>query len=162
MLVRLHLYTVFIDVIVSCKQYQVRHAAFQLALATQSMAEDEEYALVGQDLADVDSTGKSGDEAMQIACTNPACGVRHVPLHLNSIQNAETSPDQSTKLHQCSDCGELACAACVARPGPSGNFSIPSKEAVILCKRYSRTLISLRIKSMCDFSNKLPRKYCKY
>jgi hypothetical protein len=60
--------------------FQVRHAAFQLALATQSMAEDEEYAVVGQDLADVDSTG------------------------------------------------------------PSGNFSIPSKEAVILCKRCEPTL----------------------
>ena len=72
-------------------------------------------------------------------CTNPACGVRYVPVHMSSIRNAETLPDQIRKLHQCSECGQPACVACVARPGPEGNFGIPTKEAAILCKRYSHT-----------------------
>lgn len=95
--------------------------------------------MVGQELVDSDNVGNSDDEVVQLACTNPACGVRYVPPHMSSIQNAETAPDQNKKLHQCSDCGEPACAACVARPGPRGNFGIPTKEATILCKRYSCT-----------------------
>ena len=117
----------------------MRHTAFQLALASQALAEDQEYAVVGQELADSGNTDNPDDEAVHLACTNPACGVRYVPVHMSSIRNAETLPDQIRKLHQCSECGQPACVACVARPGPEGNFGIPTKEAAILCKRYSHT-----------------------
>ena len=119
---------------------QVRHAAFQLALASQAVAEDEEHAAIGQELIDCGISGVSDDEVVQLACTNPTCGVRYIPLNMGSIQKAATSPDRNTKLHQCSDCGQPACVACVSHPGPRGKFRIPTKEAAILCKRYRRIL----------------------
>lgn len=95
--------------------------------------------MVGQELVSAGIKGGSDDEVVQLACTNSACGVRYIPLNMDSIQNAPTSPDRNAKLHQCSDCGQPACIACVARPGPKGNFGIPMKEAAILCKRYGRS-----------------------
>lgn len=127
-----------IDVFLKTELQQVRHAAFQLALASQAVAEDEEYAAIGQELVDSGIGGASDDEVVQLACTNPTCGVRYIPLNMGSIQKAATSPDRNAKLYQCSDCGLPACVACVARPGRGGKFRIPTKEAAILCKRYGR------------------------
>jgi len=116
---------------------QVRHAALQLALASQAVVEDEEFAAVGQEVAGSGNSGSADDEVVQLACTNPACGVRYVPLQIGNIRNAATSPDLNTKVYQCSDCKQPACIACVVRPGVKGNLGIPTKEAAILCKRYA-------------------------
>lgn len=120
--------------------FQVRHAAFQLALASQAVAEDEEHAAIGQELVDSGISGGSDDESVQLACSNPACGVHYIPLNMGSIQKAATSPDQNVKVYQCSDCGLPACVACVARPAPRTKFGIPTKEAAIVCKRCEPSL----------------------
>ena len=137
---------------------QVRHAAFQLALASQAIAEDEEFAVIGQELVDSDINGGFDGEVVQLACTNPACRVHYTPLNMDSIQKAATSPDRNAKLHQCSGCGLPACVACVAHRGSSNKTGIPLKEAAILCKRYSRTSAHIPgfhcMKWMCRASKK--------
>jgi hypothetical protein len=112
-------------------------------LASQAVAEDEEHAAIGQELVDSGISGGSDDESVQLACSNPACGVHYIPLNMGSIQKAATSPDQNVKVYQCSDCGLPACVACVARPAPRAKFGIPTKEAAILCKRYNRILVHI-------------------
>ncbi|XP_024361756.1 probable phosphoinositide phosphatase SAC9 [Physcomitrium patens] len=120
--------------------FQVRHAAFQLALVSQAVAEDEENAAVGQDLADSGIINRSDDDVVQLDCTNPACGVRYIPLTKSSVQKARTLPDKNTELYQCSACNQPACVACITRQSVRSNSGIPKKEAIVLCKRCEPSL----------------------
>lgn len=127
------------DMFIRSELLQVRHAAFQLALVSQAVAEDEENAAVGQDLADSGIINRSDDDVVQLDCTNPACGVRYIPLTKSSVQKARTLPDKNTELYQCSACNQPACVACITRQSVRSNSGIPKKEAIVLCKRYART-----------------------
>lgn len=128
---------------------QVRQAAFQLGVASQTAAEDKEFISVGLDLEEEGSSSSWDDNVLQTGCTHLGCCIRMTAQQAGRLTRSVKLPGHRALLQECAQCRQPACTACVCGPGSmvlarGGHGRGPPlrTDMSVLCKRYTKLLYS--------------------